>query len=194
MRNPSRPESETLSPRGRIYASNRPIPSWEAATLAARGGPYMPLTADCCGVRSLHSCRLRPRHELDWFRRLDVAHSAHVHGGLLPLVQLVFHQVLIARRGGVLRSRSNATPRSGSELSCPPGSRGNQAETRGKPRGRDSRESALLPRRLSRPERLITAAERLLAGRTAGVLQSFLRRRGLLPLGTRAPIVEGAFQ
>lgn len=61
--------------------------------------------------------------------------------------------MLIARRGGLLRSRSNATSRSGSELSRPAGSRGNQAETRGRPRGRNSRESALPPRRLSRPSR-----------------------------------------
>ena len=92
----------------------------------------------------------------------------HVRGSLLPFVRLVFHQVLIARRGGLLRSRSNATPRSGSELSRPAGSRGNQAETRGRPRGRNYRESALLPRRLSRPSRAPDRGRRTVPSRPDG--------------------------
>lgn len=76
-----------------------------------------------------------------------------MHGSLLPLVLLFFHQALIARRGGLLRFRSNATLRSSSEQSRPAGYRGSQAETRGRPRGRNSRESALLPRPLSCPSR-----------------------------------------
>lgn len=47
-----------------------------------------------------------------------------VHDNLVPLVLLVFLEVLIARREELLGLRSSATPGSSSEQSRPPGSGG----------------------------------------------------------------------